>query len=450
MTRKPGPATSKSALKATQAGQAQPEPTLRERFRFADPDIWTDRMLDALDKGVKGGVWFSLMDKVVRPSTLASAWKRVRANQGAGGVDGQTIAQFERNAEKHLANLYEALRSGEYAPSAILRKYIPKEPGKVRPLGIPTIRDRVVQTALLRVIEPIFEVAFSPRSFGFRPNRGCKDALRVVSEKLRAGYCFVVDADLKSYFDTIPHDKLMKLVRERIADNSVLRLLEAFLKQGVLDELREWTPETGTPQGGVISPLLSNLYLDPLDKLMEKSGREMVRYADDFVVLCQSRAEAETALDEIRAFAAEAGLTLHPEKTKIVDVRERGGFDFLGYHFERGLRWPRKKSLDKLKERIRGLTPRKSGESLATTIQHLNRTLHGWFEYFKHSIANELEAVDKWVRMRLRAQLRKRLGSHRSPYGKAHQMWPIKFFEQAGLFNLTNARARLVQSLRAH
>lgn len=448
MTRKPGPTTSKSASnKATQAGQASPEASLRGRFRFADPDIWTDRMLDALDKGVQGGVWFSLIDKVVRPSTLESAWDRVRANKGAGGVDGQTVAQFERNAEKYLANLYDALRSGQYVPSAILRKNIPKEPGKVRPLGIPTIRDRVVQTALLRVIEPIFEVAFSHRSFGFRPNRGCKDALRVVSEKLRAGYCFVVDADLKSYFDTIPHDKLMKLVRGKIADNSVLRLLEAFLKQGVLEELREWTPEAGTPQGAVISPLLSNLYLDPLDKLMETNGREMVRYADDFVVLCQSRAEAETALEEIRAFTTEAGLTLHPEKTKIVDARERGGFDFLGYHFERGMRWPRKKSLDKLKERIRGMTPRKGGQCLAATLQDLNRTLRGWFEYFKHSAKANLREMDQFVRRRLRSILRRREGLKGvTRMGLDHQRWKNSFFTAHGLFCLTAARARLCQS----
>ena len=407
-------------------------------------------MLEALEKGVKGDVWFSLIDKVVRPSTLASAWECVRKNRGAGGVDGQTVEQFERKSAMYLAGLHEVLTTGKYVPSLILRKYIPKEPGKMRPLGIPTIRDRVVQTALRQVIEPIFEVSFSPRSFGFRPNRGCKDALRVVSAKLHAGYCYVVDADLKSYFDTIPHDKLMKLVRMKIADGSVLGLLEAFLKQGVLEEMREWIPEKGTPQGAVISPLLANLYLDPLDKLMEAAGREMIRYADDFVVMCKSRAEAESVLAEVRTWTVEAGLTLHPEKTKIVNVNEKGGFDFLGYHFERGMRWPRAKSLDKLKDKIRAVTPRKSGNCLEFTIVRINRTLRGWFEYFKHSIANELEKVDKWIRMRLRAILRKRLGSHRSPYGKAHQMWPNAYFEKAGLFNLKRARALFVQSLCVH
>ncbi len=402
-------------------------------------------MLKALEEGVKGDKWFSLIDKVVRPTTLQAAWKRVRANKGAGGVDGQTVAHFEQNAEKYLDGLHEVLTKGTYVPQLIRRTYIPKADGKKRPLGIPTIRDRIVQTALRSVLEPIFEAAFSERSYGFRPNRGCKDALRAVAAMLKEGFCYVIDADLKSYFDTIPHEQLMKLVRTRIADGRVLSLVESYLKQGVLEEMREWIPEQGTPQGAVISPMLANLYLDPLDKRMETTGKRMVRYADDFVVMCRSREEAESTLSEIRAWAETAGLTLHPEKTRIVDVNEPGGFDFLGYHFERGWKWPRKKSIDKLKDTIRDKTSRTSGDSLETVIASVNRTLFGWFEYFKHSIRSSFRTLDQWVRMRLRALLRKRLGSHRSPYGLAHRMWPNDFFACKGLFNLETARAALSQ-----
>ena len=420
-----------------------PPEARRLRHAHAEPRVWTDRMLEALENGVKGAKWFSLIDKVTRPETLTLSWERVRKNNGTSGVDGQSVHRFTKDAEKHLSELHEELERGTYTPLPVRRTHIPKGDGKTRPLGIPTIRDRVVQTALRTVIEPIFEVGFSARSFGFRPNRGCKDALRHVVAGLQEGRHFVVDADLKSYFDTIPHDKLMDLVKNKIADGRILALIEAFLNQKVLEEMREWTPVKGTPQGAVISPLLANVYLDPLDKLMEASGRYMVRYADDFVVMCRSRAEAEEALEVISAWTEAAGLTLHPEKTRIVDARERGGFDFLGYHFERGMRWPREKSQKKLKDAIRAKTPRNSGMSLASNIEDVNRTLRGWFAYFKHSIWNIFRPIDGWIRMRLRAILRRRLKGTRSPYGLAHQKWPNTFFDDAGLFNLEKARARL-------
>lgn len=422
----------------------------RRRHAHAEPSIWTDRMLEALENGVKGGKWFSLIDKVTRPETLSLAWDRVRKNGGTCGVDGQSVNRFKQSSERYLAELHDELEGRRYQPLAIRRTYIPKTDGKMRPLGIPTLRDRVVQTSLLKVIEPIFEAEFSARSFGFRPNRGCKDALREVVAGLKAGRHFVVDADLKSYFDTIPHDKLMDLVSRKIADGRVLALIEAFLKQKILEEMREWTPVKGTPQGAVISPLLANLYLDPLDKLMEARGWMMIRYADDFVVMCHSRTEAEQALETIRAWTESAGLTLHPEKTRIVDAREHGGFDFLGYHFERGYRWPRKKSLEKLKDVIRAKTPRASGVSLATTISSLNRTLRGWFAYFQHSIRNVFRPLDGWIRMRLRAILRRRLKGTRSPYGLAHQKWTVAFFDEAGLFNLEKARAKLSRPKMDH
>ncbi len=342
-------------------------------------------MLTALERGVKGGVWFSLIDKVYRLPNLRAAFAKVKANRGAAGCDQQTIAMYEADLEANLRNLSDQLRSGAYKPRKVRRVHIPK-PGsrERRPLGIPTVRDRIVQTALRNVTEPIFERDFAEHSYGFRPNRGCKDALRRVAALLQSGYTHVVDADLKSYFDTIPHAPLMERVRHKIADGRVLALLEAFLTQGVLDGLETWTPTAGSPQGAVISPLLSNAYLDPLDHWMAEHDIEVVRYADDFVILCRSADEAQAALDRVQAWTAEAGLTLHPTKTRIVAANQEG-FDFLGYHFERGKRWPRDKSLKRFKDAIRAKTPRKAGHRLRVIIASVNQTTRGWFEYFKQT-----------------------------------------------------------------
>lgn len=228
---------------------------VRARWAWAQASVWTDRMLTALEDGVKGGVWFSLIDKVCSERNLSSSWSKVAANKGSAGVDHVTVETYERHAEANLRELSADLRQDRYRPQAIRRVYIPK-PGsdQKRPLGIPTVRDRVVQTALLHVLEPIFEKEFATHSYGFRPGRGCKDALRRVDELLRNGYRYVVDADLKSYFDTIPHEKLMGRVRERVADGRVLKLVEAFLTQGVMEGLNQWTPSSGAPQGAVITP----------------------------------------------------------------------------------------------------------------------------------------------------------------------------------------------------
>lgn len=343
-------------------------------------------MLTALEEGVKGGKWFSLMDKVFAHRNLAVAFQQVRANRGAAGVDHQTLEMFEQNLEANLEKLSRTLSGGTYQPQEVRRTWIPK-PGSndKRPLGIPTVRDRVVQTALLNVLEPIFERDFARHNYGFRPNRGCKDALRRVDELLNAGYIWVVDADLKSYFDTIPHDKLMERVAEKVSDGRVMGLIQSFLKQGVMDGMETWTPAEGSPQGAVVSPLLSNIYLDPLDQQMEQAGIEMVRYADDFVLLCRTEEQARQALERVQTWTAQAGLRLHPEKTRIVNANEQGGFDFLGYHFERGMKWPRKKSVAKLRATIREKTRRNNGHSLDEIITRANRTLRGWFEYFKHS-----------------------------------------------------------------
>ena len=254
----------------------RPAEDVRLRWSWTEASVWTDRMLTALEQGVKGGVWFSLMDKVFAEQTLFWAWVQVARNRGAAGVDHVTIDDFARQLAPKLKRLTKTLRDGTYRPQDVKRVWIPK-PGsrEQRPLGIPTVRDRVVQTALRYVIEPIFERDFAEHSYGFRPGRSCKDALRRVDQLLKAGYRYVVDADLKSYFDTIPHDRLMDRIRQKIRDGRVLALIEMFLQQGVLDGLSRWTPETGSPQGAVISPLLSNIYLDPLDHLMAAEGFEM-------------------------------------------------------------------------------------------------------------------------------------------------------------------------------
>jgi len=407
-------------------------------------------MLTALETGIKGGQWFSLIDKVYALPNLYAAWTRVRANAGAAGVDQQTIEMFEQHLATNLENLSDSLRDGSYRPTAVRRVMIPKLGSReLRPLGIPTVRDRVVQTALRNVLEPIFEHTFAAHSYGFRPQRSAKDALRRVDELLNAGLIWVVDADLKSYFDTIPHEQLRACVEERIADGRVLELLDAFLDQDVLGEMREPVavePETGTPQGAVISPLLANIYLNPLDHLMAARGWEMVRYADDFVILCRSEAAAKEALREVEQWTQGAGLTLHPTKTRIVNAAE-SGFDFLGYHFERGQKWPRQKSLQKFKETIRVQTGRNNGESFARIIARVNRTLRGWYEYFKHSHRWTFKPLDKWIRMRLRSILRRRAGKRGRGRGSDHQRWPNAYFDALGLFNLEAAHARECQSL---
>ena len=316
-------------------------------WAWIDREIWTDRMLAALENGVKGNKWFSLIDKVYRPQTLAAAWQQVRTNKGAAGIDGQSCERFAADAERYLNELAEELKEGRYRPAPVRRVEIAKADGKKRPLGIPTVKDRIAQAAVKRVIEPIFEESFLLTSYGFRPGRSGKDALREVSRLLEKGYTHVVDADLKSYFDSIPHDRLQARIEERISDGRLLDLLAGWLKQDIVYGLERWTPTGGTPQGAVISPLLANLYLHPLDERMAQQGYAMVRYADDFVILCPTAADAENALEEIKTWVEANGLMLHPDKTHVGDCRIAGqGFDFLGYRFEAGKRWIRKKSLN--------------------------------------------------------------------------------------------------------
>ena len=428
---------------AKQAGE------IHDRWKWVEPTVWTERMLSALEEGVKGGKWYSLMDKVYRQANLMSAYKEVKRRKGGPGVDHETIEKFERDLIENLRKLSTELASGGYRPRAIKRTWIEK-PGsrEKRPLGIPTVRDRVAQAALRHVLEPIFEREFAEQSYGFRPKRGGKSALRRVNRLLEAGNHWVVDADLKSYFDTIPHERLMARVEERVSDGRITEMLRGYLKQGVMETTRSWSPEEGTPQGAVISPLLSNIYLNELDHKMVELGYEMVRYADDFVILSRSREEAEEALEEVKRWTAEAGLTLHPEKTRIVDARqEKAGFDFLGYHFERGMKWPRKKSLKKLKDTIRGKTKRNNGRSLQVIIEDVNRTTRGWFEYFKHSHKTTFKPLDSWIRRRLRTILRKRKRQRGQAKTKRdHIRWPNAYFEEQGLLTLEAAFEEARQS----
>jgi RNA-directed DNA polymerase len=420
-----------------------------ERWSWVEPSVWTPRMLTALEQGVKGGKWFSLIDKVYATANLRQAYLRVAANGGAAGVDHQTVQMYERQLSANQEKLATQLQDGSYRPQAVRRVWIDKPGSKEkRPLGIPTVRDRVAQTALRNVLEPIFERDFAAQSYGFRPQRSTKQALRKVVALLKAGYTQVVDADLKNYFDTIPQQQLLKRVEEKVSDGRVIKLLAAYLRQGVMEGMASWTPETGTPQGAVISPLLSNIYLDPLDHLLAAQGIEMVRYADDFVLLCRTETEARQALLCVQAWTLSNGLSLHPEKTRIVDATKAGGFDFLGYHFERGYKWPRAKSIKKMRATIRRKTRRLNGQALSTIIEDVNRTLQGWFEYFKHSHKTEFTQQDSWIRMRLRSILRKRHGLTGRGRGADHQRWPNVYFATHGLFSLVSARAKLAQPSR--
>ena len=429
--------------KATQGAETQ-----RRDWSWVEATVWNERMLAALGNGVRGGKWFSLIDKVYRQQTLKAAWHKVKGNAGAAGVDGQSVKQFGWRAESYLAELEQALKAEEYQPEPIKRVEIPKAGGKMRPLGIPAVKDRIVQTALKLVIEPIFEREFEESSYGFRPQRSAKDALREVDELIRQGYSHVVDADLESFFDTIPHAALMRQIEERISDGRVLELIGLFLSQDIIHGMKRWTPTGGTPQGAVISPLLANIYLHPLDRQMKQQGYRMVRYADDFVVLCRTAQQAQAVLEEVKSWVEQNGLRLNADKTHVGDCRQAGqGFEFLGYRFEAGQRWVRPKSFKALRERIRVKTQRTRGDSLAKIIEDLNPMLRGWFNYFKQAHPLVHEMMDGFIRRRLRALLRKQ--EKRPGRGRClddQRRWPNAFFATQGLFTMITARELASQS----
>jgi RNA-directed DNA polymerase len=414
------------------------------KWEWTESVVWTERMLATLERGITGGKWYSLDDKVWKMENLQRAVEKIVAGKSPKKTDGRKCRWYAEESAKRLPQLQRMLKEGRYEPKPAQRVWIPKLGSKeMRPLGVPPVENRVVEMALRNVLEPIFEHTFAEESYGFRPGRGAKDALRRVDELLKAGKNWVVDADLKGYFDSIPQDKLMAAVGEHVADGAVLELIQRFLKQGVLESGKGWSPTNqGTPQGGVLSPLLANIYLNPLDHLMARAGWAMIRYADDFIILCQSQEQAQQALQEVRQWVEQAGLTLHPTKTRIVDASQAGGFDFLGYHFERGMKWPREKSLAKFKDAVRQKTKRTRSGSMEQIIEETNRTLRGWINYFKHSIKNVFPNLDKWVRGRLRTILRKRNKGQGRARGKDHQKWPNAYFAELGLISLALTRAK--------
>jgi RNA-directed DNA polymerase len=421
-------------------------PKRAEEIAWMEASVWTPRMVEALKNGVKGGKWYSINDKVYKRDNLKASYERTKRNKGTHGVDNISIKFFGKYLEDNLDRLQEELRGGTYRPQKLRRIYIPK-PGTAekRPISIPTVRDRVVQGAVKNVLEPIFERTFAETSFGFRPNRNAKQALKRVEKLLNAGHTWVVDCDIKSYFDTLPHDKLMGKVKEQVADLRVLELIEQMLEQGIMETHREWTPVQGTPQGGVVSPLLANIYLNELDHLLIQKGVYPSRYADDLVVQCDTESQAKEILEYINRWMTNHGLSLHPDKTKVIDLSQTNAeLDFLGYTFKRTgkgklIRYPRQKSMKRYREAIKAITKRTSGIKLSETIKRINRKARGWYNYFSESIPNALEAMDGYTRRRLRAILLKREKRPGFGIGTAHHKWPNSFFADNGLFSMTAA-----------
>ena len=411
-----------------------PAPRLQPIGAKAYPG-WTPAMVTAISRlRERGRKWYSLYDKVYAPEVLRWSWHQVAANRGAAGVDGQSVKAFGAQAELHLAELQRRLAQRRYQPHPVRRHWIAK-PGRRkarRPLGIPAVRDRVVLAAAVNVLEPIFEAKFLDCSFGFRPGRSPLQALDRVTQLLAQGFTWVVDADIRGCFDNIPQAPLLAEVAREVADGTLLDLLAAFLKAGVMEGPVFQPTEVGTPQGAVLSPLLCNIYLHRLDEALTAQGFALVRYADDFVVLCRSQAEAEAALQAVRQGLAELGLTLSEEKTRIVHVEE-ASFTFLGYTFYRTYRFPSDRAMRRLRAKLRPVTRRQQPQRLPAVLERVNPILRGWGQYFCHGHCQKRFArLDAWVRMRLRSFLRKRKAG-----GMTHFRWPNAFFAALGLVSLT-------------
>lgn len=424
------------------AGKPERERSGEEPFRLGKRTypMWTTTMAKAREKFRKvGRKWYLLHDKLYDQRNLREAWKQVERNKGAPGQSGETVEQYGKTIDERLVRLGRKLQGQCFHPRPIRRAYIPKADGsgKMRELGIPEVEDRVVQAAIVRVVEPIFEAKFLEGSYGFRPERSAHHALARVEKAINTDRPWLVDADIRNCFGSIPHDALMEEVGKEVSDGKLLALIRRFVKADIVEELRRWKPEEGTPQGAVLSPLLANIYLHEFDRVMTEAGFEVVRYADDFVVLCKTEEDAQAGREKAEQVLQGMGLTMHPEKTRVIDAR-RERFQFLGYEFWPGGRQPRDSSKAKLRDRIRARTPRVSGQSLRATIVKLNRTLAGWYAYFRHSFWNVFEDVDGFVRRRLRSILRKfakRRGTAKT-YGADQSRYPNKFFDQMGLFCL--------------
>jgi len=413
--------------------------------------IWTPAMVRRLKSDEEEGKrWHLLIDKVGALTNLREAWRLVAANKGSAGISGQTIEDYSRDLEARLNSLSRRIQCGHYHPRPIRRAYIPKTDGsgKMRPLGIPEVEDRIVQTAIVLTIEPIFEVRFLECSFGFRPARGAHNALHIVETAVKGKKKWVVDGDIKDCFGSFPHDLVMQQVKTRINDRKLLTLIQEFLQAEVVEAMNRWKPTVGSPQGATLSPLLANIYMHVFDTHMMERGYEVVRYADDFVILCETEDDAMNALETARQVLESMGLVMHPEKSKVVDST-RGDFQFLGYIFAPWGRKPRPSSLAKMRDAIRMKTRRLDGRSIRVIIRSLNRTLRGWYKYFRYGAGAELERLDQMVRRRLRSILRKRAGRQgTSKPGADHKRYTNAGFKALGVFELWEQREKDRGNLR--